>query len=363
MGQVPNSGYVIAIGECVDGTLVGVGTDNLLYKAPRLSVGAATSGYTQVTYDNNWYKLQPTSYYWMMDTSELNLFLPYYRATLTSFAITTLASRVNTWIETHKWDNWKSGDDFKSAYVAYVTATAKSLYSDVGPVAGPASPQPPAYATSNGPLIRFQAASLFSAPPAPGFAAWTSLTDTQLDDSMLRMFLATPYYCGPGVYELLCANRRVVRVALDRDELGGKSYKIVSRSSGMVLASQNGSTADGAAVVQAVDDGSPGQQWSVVLAAKSGYCILSRGSGNRNAIQVPSSSTASGTLLVQGNHSGGVNQQWNLVPVTGGYYKIVSAVSGKLVDVPGNSVVAGTQVCQWDDSGNTNQQWSLVWIP
>jgi hypothetical protein len=59
---------------------------------------------------------------------------------------------------------------------------------------------------------------------------------------------------------------------------------------------------------------------------------------------------------------GGANQQWQLVPIDSGGYKIVSKLSGKVLDVRGGNEATGNgfPIQQWDYLGGANQQWQLV---
>jgi hypothetical protein len=214
-GLIPNSGAMISGTEGLDGAIFGVGTDNQLYQVPRLRVGNITPGYTPIDLHNNWYKLQPTSVYWTLDPSELSRIYPYYVASLTGTYVTQLTSAIVSWLQVHTWDNWNSATDFKNAYVAFVTTYAKSLYFNDAPTGVAPRPQPPAYTTPTSPVASYKAADIFRAPPIPAFAAYVNIVDTQLDDHMLRLFLSTPFYIGPGIYDLICLNRRVVRVVLE----------------------------------------------------------------------------------------------------------------------------------------------------
>jgi hypothetical protein len=54
------------------------------------------------------------------------------------------------------------------------------------------------------------------------------------------------------------------------------------------------------------------------------------------------------------------DQEWELVAVDAVHYKIVSKLSGKVLDVTGGSEVNGTPVQQWRYLGNPQQRWVLI---
>jgi hypothetical protein len=54
------------------------------------------------------------------------------------------------------------------------------------------------------------------------------------------------------------------------------------------------------------------------------------------------------------------DQEWQLVTVDGAHYKIVSKLSGKVLDVTRGSELNGTPVQQWQYLGNPQQHWALI---
>lgn len=138
-------------------------------------------------------------------------------------------------------------------------------------------------------------------------------------------------------------------------------YKIVNRQSGKVLAVQNASRSDGAAVIQwAYVDSTTNDEWRLVDAGGGYYGLVNRGSGR--TLDVYDASVTAGAHLIQYTSRGSANQQWQLVDVGGGYVRIVSRNSGMVLDVKDNSLDDGASVIQWPWGGGANQQWQLVQV-
>ncbi|GAB3238815.1 RICIN domain-containing protein [Glycomyces halotolerans] len=85
--------------------------------------------------------------------------------------------------------------------------------------------------------------------------------------------------------------------------------------------------------------------------------ITARHSGK--CMDVVNGSSEDGAEIIQYDCHGGANQQWQLQPTGGGYYQIVAWNSGKCIDVDGNSTSNGARIIQWPCNGGTNQQWEL----
>ncbi|MFC5470439.1 glycoside hydrolase family 9 protein [Cohnella suwonensis] len=134
-------------------------------------------------------------------------------------------------------------------------------------------------------------------------------------------------------------------------------YKIASRNSGKLLSVSQGSTADGADVVQWTDNEGLDQQWQFVASSSGYYKLVNRKSGK--ALDVLGASTQNGGDVIQSNDNGGLSQQWQPVAADT-YFKFVNGNSGKVLDVSGASVSDGGNVIQWPDTGGTNQQWQLI---
>lgn len=146
---------------------------------------------------------------------------------------------------------------------------------------------------------------------------------------------------------------------IDRFEIAnqpveGTNYRIVNRNSGKPLAVADGSTADGALIVQKTDGGA----WTIDAAPGGAYTLKYVSSGK--ALDVDGYSSTVGHQLQQWTPSGGTNQQWYLRPTDDGYFTIVSHDSGLVADVYGWDTGDGAKVVQYTSGGGANQQWKLV---
>lgn len=135
-------------------------------------------------------------------------------------------------------------------------------------------------------------------------------------------------------------------------------YKIINRKSGKVLDVKDGSTQDGAQIVQWTDNGGDNQHWQLISAVSGYYKIKNVKSGK--LMDIEGASKNDGANNIQWNDNGGLNQQWQFIDVNGTYYKIKNHNSGKLLDINGGSTANGAKDIQWYDNGGTNQQWDIV---
>ncbi|WP_239124200.1 cellulase family glycosylhydrolase [Rhizocola hellebori] len=88
------------------------------------------------------------------------------------------------------------------------------------------------------------------------------------------------------------------------------------------------------------------------------YVLVAAHSGK--AISVANGSTADGAGIVQNTRNDGTAQQWRFVDSGGGFYRLRSALSNKVIDVSGRSTSDGANIIQWADANTTNQQFRLV---
>ena len=79
------------------------------------------------------------------------------------------------------------------------------------------------------------------------------------------------------------------------------------------------------------------------------------------ALDVMDHSSANGAPIQQWSYLNGNNQQWMLVALGSNEFKIVSLLSGKVLDVAGGPQSTGNGVFlqQWDYIGGNNQKFSL----
>ncbi len=139
--------------------------------------------------------------------------------------------------------------------------------------------------------------------------------------------------------------------------VSGETYKLINRSSGKALDVTNGSTADGADVIQWGYSGQNNQKW-ILTDTGNGYKLSNTKSGK--VLDVYKSSTADGADVIQWTDNGQNNQRWNLIDLGNGYYNLVNVNSGKLLDVEKGSAADGGNVIQWSSNNGYNQQWQII---
>ena len=136
------------------------------------------------------------------------------------------------------------------------------------------------------------------------------------------------------------------------------TVRLVSRKSGKVLDVSDGSTADGAAVIQFPWNGGPNQQWKLLPNTDGSYRLSNLRSGK--VLDSPDGSVE-GTALDQRADDGGDDQWWKLVPSqTSGYYRLVNVRNGLCADVANASTEDGAPVIQYRMTEGPNQDWQIL---
>ncbi|GAB3656826.1 RICIN domain-containing protein [Glycomyces tarimensis] len=139
--------------------------------------------------------------------------------------------------------------------------------------------------------------------------------------------------------------------------VAGETTTMVARHSGKCADVVNGSTADGAEIIQYTCNGGDNQRWQLQSVGGGYYEIMSWRSGK--CLDVSDASTANGAQVVQWPCNGGTNQQWQLRDAGGGYTELVARHSGKCLDVTSGSTENSARLKQYDCNSGTNQQWTL----
>lgn len=134
-------------------------------------------------------------------------------------------------------------------------------------------------------------------------------------------------------------------------------YSIISRHSGLALEVSNGSTADGANVVQWEYHGGENQQFDVVNLGNGYHTIRPVHSGK--SLDVWEWSRDPGGEIRQYQFMGNYNQQWAIDSAGGDYHTISSRHSGLPLDVWVWSTSNGGDIRQWRATGAVNQQWQF----
>ena len=155
----------------------------------------------------NFHSLEPMPFYWTVSPQEVAYFSQWMAVNVEGSVYAK--ELVNDWIALTKngqqSTQYRTAEQFRVAFGACVNseAQARKIYR-------PAPPVYPAYE----PIVSYDASAMFT--PTPFFDGFFQGHDTDLIPAMLRLFVATPLYKGPGRYEIFCTNRRVVTVVVDR---------------------------------------------------------------------------------------------------------------------------------------------------
>jgi hypothetical protein len=137
------------------------------------------------------------------------------------------------------------------------------------------------------------------------------------------------------------------------------AYRLTALHSGKVACVLNGSTADGASVVQQSYSGSSSQRWTFTHLGDNVYRIIGVQSGK--ALEIYGTTTANGTKAGIRTYSGLARQKWRISAApTGGYYRLTPMHStGSALDVNAASTSNGAKIQQWSWNGGRNQQWRI----
>lgn len=140
----------------------------------------------------------------------------------------------------------------------------------------------------------------------------------------------------------------------------GRMFKFVSRTSGKPFGVSGASTANGARIVQWIDNGDYDQQWRLVDAGSGYWNLINRNSG----LGLDNGGTSTDGVQMQQwavTGLGNSNQQWQITAASSGYYRIVNRTSGKSLDLRDGSLAEDAAIQQFGTfSGEPNQEFQLV---
>lgn len=136
----------------------------------------------------------------------------------------------------------------------------------------------------------------------------------------------------------------------------GATYTLQNRASGLLLETVDGSTADGADVVQWTDNGGSNQHWTITEVGSGLYELANAHSGK--LLEAYQWSLENGGDVRQSPDYNYAIQRWSFTDLGDGYYRIDNDYSGKTLDGYGES--NGSDVIQYDYLGGANQQWQLI---
>jgi len=139
-------------------------------------------------------------------------------------------------------------------------------------------------------------------------------------------------------------------------------YNVISRNSSKGLDVADNSTISGGRIQQydITGGGGSNQRWKFVPDASGNYYIIVKSTGLYLAPE--SNSTADGIKVQQRAFSSSNEFKWTVNSLGGGYYSIINVNSGKSLDVESVSTANGANIQVWAYTGGLNQQWQLVQV-
>ncbi|KUJ62220.1 beta-glucosidase [Flavobacteriaceae bacterium CRH] len=139
-------------------------------------------------------------------------------------------------------------------------------------------------------------------------------------------------------------------------------YNIISRNSNKGLDVADNSTTSGGRIQQydVTNGGGNNQRWKFVPDGSGNFYIIVKSTGMYLATE--NNSTADGIKVQQKTFAASNEFKWTVTSLGGGYYKIINANSGKSLDVENVSTANGANIQVWAYTGNLNQQWQLVQV-
>jgi len=139
-------------------------------------------------------------------------------------------------------------------------------------------------------------------------------------------------------------------------------YNIISRNSNKGLDVADNSTTSGGRIQQydITGGGGSNQRWKFVPDGSGNYYIIVKSTGLYLAPE--SNSTADGIKVQQRAFSSSNEFKWTVNNLGGGYYSIINVNSGKSLDVESVSTANGANIQVWAYTGGLNQQWQLVQV-
>ncbi|WP_428232088.1 RICIN domain-containing protein [Flavobacterium sp.] len=139
-------------------------------------------------------------------------------------------------------------------------------------------------------------------------------------------------------------------------------YNIISRNSNKGLDVADNSTTSGGRIQQydITNGGGSNQRWKFVPDGSGNYYIIVKSTGMYLATE--NNSTADGIKVQQRTQSSSNEFKWTVTSLGGGYYNIINLNSGKSLDVENVSTANGANIQVWAYTGGLNQQWQLVQV-
>lgn len=312
-----------------------------------------------INFNNEWYKLDPLACIWTMSGTEYDKASAYWKFQCTTrlgFAtqdVAFVAQRVCPWIDRYKTDPYyafKSAETYRTAFEQVVN-DAVGLY-----LKAYSKPAASERFTAPKPTVQMSAVDTFVG--SPFCDAYFDASAEALTYSALRLFVSTPLFKGPGTYQIVTQDRRVVTIAVDKRSTNDVFYTLAAKHSGKGLRVSNASVSPDAPIIQGpVYDGKD-DNW-LIDAKSDGHFVLAAQHSSMG-LNVPGNSMEDGVQLIQWPCGGGANELWRFEYVGGGYYHIVAKHSGKLIGVKDGSTADGAPIVQMPNTNADHHKWKLI---
>ena len=132
-------------------------------------------------------------------------------------------------------------------------------------------------------------------------------------------------------------------------------FQFSNVNSSLLAGVAGGSTANGALVQQAADDGAVGNLWEFEDAGGGYFELLNLAS--HRVLGVQGGSIAESALVDQETDTRAASQQWTFIDTGNGQFQIENRNSGLLLGVSDESTSAGAQIVQFMNSGTPDHLW------
>lgn len=148
-------------------------------------------------------------------------------------------------------------------------------------------------------------------------SGYMTLSLEELDENRAQSFILSNPLCSTDSYE--------------KDQIGGRYYKITAADMGLAVSVENSSNDDSAKIIAEEASDSDYQIWSFITQGNGMYVIINKASGL--SFDIPSSSTEEKTSLTQYTVNYGNNQIFELIDAGDGTYMFKNKNSGLYLTV------------------------------
>ncbi|MGM0209218.1 hypothetical protein IGI96_003742 [Enterococcus sp. DIV0421] len=137
-------------------------------------------------------------------------------------------------------------------------------------------------------------------------------------------------------------------------------YKIINRQSGKILEVPQGNKEDKTQLKQNSYVDKDNQKWLLGRNSDYTFTLTNKESNKVIDLKADTGVTKNGNPILQYTRNGQLNQSWYIVPTSDKYFKIVSALSGKVMCILNASNNDGANVVQWSYGNDNNDEWQFV---